>query len=147
MTTDLVPFDYVILRAAPRIQRGEFVNVGAVLYCRALDFLGAAWDVVPDRLKALDPAVDVDVVCASLSTSARSVLVIPTVVLQRRPGSASDSGGSRLHAVPSYIPDRSTAGSPTTPPRTWTGCWTPSCVRPVRPTPLRGPGRRPARGG
>ena len=63
---DLVPFDYVILRAAPRIQRGEFVNVGAVLYCRSLDFLGAAWDVEPDRLKALDPAVDVDVVCASL---------------------------------------------------------------------------------
>ena len=63
---NLVPFDYVILRAAPRIQRGEFVNVGAVLYCRALDFLGAAWDVDPERLKALDPAVDVDVVCASL---------------------------------------------------------------------------------
>ncbi|MGW5193457.1 DUF3037 domain-containing protein [Kribbella sp. NPDC004138] len=60
------PFDYVILRAAPRIQRGEFINVGAVLYCRALDYLGAAWDVNPDRLKALDPAVDVDVVCASL---------------------------------------------------------------------------------
>jgi len=66
MTTDLVPFDYVILRAAPRIQRGEFINVGAVLYCRALDFLGAAWDVDQARLKALDPSVDVDVVCASL---------------------------------------------------------------------------------
>ena len=46
------PFDYVILRAAPRIQRGEFINVGAVLYCRALDYLGAAWDVNPERLKA-----------------------------------------------------------------------------------------------
>jgi hypothetical protein len=63
---NLVPFDYVILRAAPRIHRGEFVNVGAVLYCRSLDFLGAAWDVDPLRLRALDPAVDVDVVCASL---------------------------------------------------------------------------------
>ncbi|HZX05327.1 DUF3037 domain-containing protein [Kribbella sp.] len=60
------PFDYVILRAAPRIQRGEFINVGAVLYCRALDYLGAGWDVQPERLKALDPAVDVDVVCAAL---------------------------------------------------------------------------------
>jgi hypothetical protein len=60
------PFDYVILRAAPRVQRGEFINVGAVLYCHALDYLGAGWDVDPDRLKALDPAVDIDVVCASL---------------------------------------------------------------------------------
>jgi hypothetical protein len=62
----MAPFDYVILRAAPRIQRGEFINVGAVLYCRALDYLGAKWDVNPERLKALDPTVDVDVVCASL---------------------------------------------------------------------------------
>ena len=60
------PFDYVILRAAPRIQRGEFINVGAVLYCRAFDYLGAKWDVDPERLKALDPDVDVDVVCAAL---------------------------------------------------------------------------------
>ncbi|GAA1120075.1 DUF3037 domain-containing protein [Kribbella jejuensis] len=60
------PFDYVILRAAPRIQRGEFINVGAVLYCRALDYLGAGWDVKRERLLALDPGVDVDVVCASL---------------------------------------------------------------------------------
>jgi len=37
-----------------------------VLYCWALDYLGAGWDVDPDRLRALDPAVDVDVVCASL---------------------------------------------------------------------------------
>jgi hypothetical protein len=62
----MAPFDYVILRAAPRIQRGEFINVGAVLYCRALDYLGAGWDVQPERLRALDPGVDVDVVCASL---------------------------------------------------------------------------------
>ncbi|MFI5693994.1 DUF3037 domain-containing protein [Kribbella sp. NPDC051586] len=60
------PFDYVILRAAPRIQRGEFINVGAVLYCRELDYLGAGWDVNRERLMALDPNVDVDVVCASL---------------------------------------------------------------------------------
>jgi hypothetical protein len=66
VSSEMVPFDYVILRAAPRIQRGEFINVGAVLYCRALDFLGAAWDVDQSRLKALDPAVDVDAVCASL---------------------------------------------------------------------------------
>jgi hypothetical protein len=40
--------------------------VGALVYCRAMDFLGAAWDVDADGLRALDPAVDVDAVCASL---------------------------------------------------------------------------------
>ena len=60
------PFEYAVLRAAPRVQRGEFVNVGVLLYCRATDFLRAAWDVDPDRLRALDPDVDVDAVCSSL---------------------------------------------------------------------------------
>jgi Protein of unknown function (DUF3037) len=60
------PFEYAVLRAAPRVQRGEFVNVGVLLYCRSTEFLRAAWDVDPDRLRALDPDVDVDAVCASL---------------------------------------------------------------------------------
>jgi len=36
------PFDYVILRRPRASSEASFVNVGAVLYCRALDFLGAA---------------------------------------------------------------------------------------------------------
>jgi Protein of unknown function (DUF3037) len=60
------PFEYAVLRAAPRVQRGEFVNVGVLLYCRSTEFLRAAWDVDPDRLRALDPDVDVDAVGASL---------------------------------------------------------------------------------
>ncbi len=61
-----LPYEYAVLRAAPRVQRGEFVNVGVLLYCRARDFLEARWDVDRDRLRALDPEVDIDAVCASL---------------------------------------------------------------------------------
>lgn len=60
------PFEYAVLRAAPRVERGEFVNVGVLLYCRERDFLRAVWEVDPDRLRALDPSVDLDAVCASL---------------------------------------------------------------------------------
>ncbi len=60
------PYEYAVLRAAPRVQRGEFVNVGVLLYCRARDFLQAKWDVDAGRLRGLDPDVDVDAVCASL---------------------------------------------------------------------------------
>ena len=60
------PFEYAVLRAAPRVERGEFVNVGVLVYCRDRDFLQAAWDVDQDRLRALDPDVDLDAVCASL---------------------------------------------------------------------------------
>jgi Protein of unknown function (DUF3037) len=60
------PYEYAVLRAAPRVQRGEFVNVGVLLYCREHDFLRARWVVDQGKLRALDPDVDVDAVCASL---------------------------------------------------------------------------------
>jgi Protein of unknown function (DUF3037) len=53
------PYQYVVLRCVPRVDREEFVNVGVLLYCQAGDFLQAAWNLDPDRLVALDPRVDV----------------------------------------------------------------------------------------
>ena len=65
--TARVPFEYALLRAIPRIDRGECVNVGVVLYCQARDFLGCASHVDPARLRALDPGVDVEAVEAALT--------------------------------------------------------------------------------
>ena len=57
-----VAFEYAVLRAVPRVDRGERINVGVVVYCQARDYLGAAVHVDGDRLRALDPAVDVEAV-------------------------------------------------------------------------------------
>jgi hypothetical protein len=54
------PFEYALLRAVPRIDRGECVNVGVVLYCRDSDFLGAAVYLDAAKLRLLDPEVDVE---------------------------------------------------------------------------------------
>ncbi|MBP2334651.1 hypothetical protein JOF41_000829 [Saccharothrix coeruleofusca] len=59
-------FEYALLRAVPRQERGEFVNVGVLVYCAALDFLGARVHVDERRLRALDPFVDVESLEASL---------------------------------------------------------------------------------
>jgi Protein of unknown function (DUF3037) len=61
-----VAYEYVVLRCVPRVDREEFLNVGVVLHCQARDFLGAAWHVDRDRLRALDPQVDIDQVCEAL---------------------------------------------------------------------------------
>lgn len=53
-------FEYALVRAAPRVERGECVNVGVVLYCQARDLLAVAVHVDPDRLRALDAEVDVE---------------------------------------------------------------------------------------
>jgi hypothetical protein len=52
------PFAYAILRVVPRVERGERLNVGVVLYCRQRDFLGARIELDERRLAALAPAVD-----------------------------------------------------------------------------------------
>jgi len=62
------PFEYAVLRAVPRVDRGEFVNVGVMLYCQADDYLAARWHVDADRLRALDDDVDIAAIEAALET-------------------------------------------------------------------------------
>ena len=59
------PFTYAVLRAVPRVDRGEFVNVGVILYCQPLDFLQAAVVVDDVRLRALAADVDLEAVLTS----------------------------------------------------------------------------------
>jgi len=66
VTTQL-PYQYVVLRCVPRVDREEFLNVGVVLYCQEEEFLDAAWQCDADRLRALDPRVDVEAVCDALA--------------------------------------------------------------------------------
>jgi hypothetical protein len=60
------PFEYAVLRVVPRIERGESINAGVLLYCRALDYLGAAVHLDRARLAALDPAADAGAVACAL---------------------------------------------------------------------------------
>ncbi len=65
------PFEYALLRVVPRVERGEFVNAGVVLYCQEKRFLGAAIDLEPERLRVLDPRLDPDIVRAHLEAARR----------------------------------------------------------------------------
>jgi hypothetical protein len=53
-------FQYAILRAVPSLPRGEALNVGVVVHSRRHRFLGARTHVDRERLRALDPALDLD---------------------------------------------------------------------------------------
>lgn len=52
------PFSYTILRLVPRIERGECLNVGVVLFCRQHRFLGARIELDEARVRALAPDWD-----------------------------------------------------------------------------------------
>jgi hypothetical protein len=55
VTTSGLPYQYVVLRCVPRVDREEFVNVGVVVYCEEAGFLESAWSVDRERLVALSP--------------------------------------------------------------------------------------------
>lgn len=63
---DLDVFEYALLRVVPHIQRGELMNAGILVYCRARSFLAARTHLDRDRLFALDPCADVRGVRAAL---------------------------------------------------------------------------------
>ncbi|MGW0631749.1 DUF3037 domain-containing protein [Streptomyces sp. NPDC002758] len=52
-------FEYALLRVVPRVERGESINAGVVVYCRAKAYVGARTHLDEGRLLALDPAADV----------------------------------------------------------------------------------------
>jgi hypothetical protein len=52
------PFSYAVYRIVPRVERGERINAGVVVFCRPLGFLAARTYVDEARLAALWPELD-----------------------------------------------------------------------------------------
>lgn len=61
-----MPYQYVVVRCVPRVDREEFLNVGVVLYCQAAGSLEAEWHIDGARLRVVDPLIDLDAVCSAL---------------------------------------------------------------------------------
>lgn len=60
------PYQYVVLRCVPRVDREEFLNVGVVVHCPDRGFLAARHHLDLDRLRGLDPGLDLDRLAAGL---------------------------------------------------------------------------------
>jgi len=67
---DPCTYDYALVRVVPRVERGEFVNVGAIVSSDAEAFLEARFAVDEARLMALDPHIDLAAVHAALAAIA-----------------------------------------------------------------------------
>jgi hypothetical protein len=60
-------FDYALIRVVPRVEREEFLNVGAVVYSPTRAFLAARIELDRNRLAALGAPLDLEVVEKHLS--------------------------------------------------------------------------------
>ena len=65
------PFQYAIVRIVPRVERGECMNVGVVLFCRPRRYLAARTALDEARLAAFAPGLDDAEVRSHLDALAR----------------------------------------------------------------------------
>ena len=66
-------FEYALLRVVPDIERGELVNVGVLLHCRHRVHLAVRTHLDADRVRALDPAADLEALAGALDAWERAV--------------------------------------------------------------------------
>lgn len=67
------PYVYAVIRVVPKVERGECLNIGVVLFCRPRRFLDGRFELDRDRLRAFAPDLD-------LAGVARQVGVISGVI-------------------------------------------------------------------
>ena len=65
---DLCSYDYAIVRIVPRVEREEFINVGAIVSCVEKDFLECRIEMDEPRVLALHPGIDMQTVRTHLAT-------------------------------------------------------------------------------
>jgi hypothetical protein len=64
-------FQYAVLQVVPRVERGERINAGVVVFCRRRRFLSARVGLDRARLAALDDGCDGDEIERHLVTLAQ----------------------------------------------------------------------------
>jgi hypothetical protein len=79
-------FDYAVIRVVPRVERGELINVGAIVACATKRYLEAKIELDRARLLALDPTIDVSEIEGALAS-------IPWIA-------AGDAKGGPISALP-----------------------------------------------
>jgi len=71
---ELCSFDYAVVRVVPRVERGEYLNAGVVLFCSTKSFLDARIELDRERLTALEPEIDLALVQSHLDVIPRLCL-------------------------------------------------------------------------
>jgi hypothetical protein len=73
-----ISFDYAVIRVVPRVEREEFINAGIVVFCLQQRFLEARIHLDDQRLLALWPEIDLNLVRNHLEAFPRICAADPT---------------------------------------------------------------------
>jgi hypothetical protein len=65
-------FQWALVRVVPRVERGEAINAGVIVYSKRLRYLAARIELDEARLRALSPGVDIAAVRGALTAFERA---------------------------------------------------------------------------
>ncbi len=81
-------FEYALIRVVPRVERGEAINAGVIVYSQQYRYLCARIELDEDRLRALDPTADLGAVRTALTAFGKACSEGPLAGLPLGSGSA-----------------------------------------------------------
>ncbi len=55
-------YEYAIIRLVPKVERGEYINIGVILLAKKKNFLALKYNIDENRIKAFSNDVDIDLV-------------------------------------------------------------------------------------
>ena len=55
---DRVTYEFAIIRFVPKVEREEFINIGAILFSKRKNFLGIRYLIDQERLKVFSTDID-----------------------------------------------------------------------------------------
>ena len=60
-------FEYAVIRIVPKVERGEFLNAGVIVFCKRLKYLAMRFQIDAPRLQAFAPGIDVEEIAQYLA--------------------------------------------------------------------------------
>jgi hypothetical protein len=53
-------YEYAVLRAVPKVEREEFINIGLMMFCKRQKYLRIEYHIVPEKIKSICSEFDID---------------------------------------------------------------------------------------
>ena len=53
-------YEYAFIRIVPKVERGEFLNLGVILFCKRLKYLDLKYHIDAKRLQAFSSEIDLE---------------------------------------------------------------------------------------
>lgn len=57
---DKIIYEYAIIRIVPKVERGEYLNVGVILFSKRENYLAMKYHIDTHRLKSFSEAIDLE---------------------------------------------------------------------------------------